>query len=430
MRIIEYNAAGWKRLRKRLEELVFPPDKVAAVRKIVEEVQKRGDAALREFTLTFDGIRPGSFAVSGEELRSARKAVTPGLRKAFRRAEKNIEDYYRPTRDKSWRRGRGDGLEWGEKVTPVERAGLYVPGGTAPLISTVFMTVIPARLAGVPRIILVTPPQKDGTINPYLIVAADYLGTREIYKLGGAQAIAALAFGTQTIPQVDMIAGPGNIYVTLAKKEVFGAVGIDGLAGPSEVAILADGKSNPLYIAADLRAQAEHGAGGAAILVTASKRLIAAVKAKLENLSSRPGGGKSLRRAGREGIFLVRVRSLPEGIELVNRIAPEHLEIMTGNPEAALAKIRNAGAIFIGEMSPVAAGDYISGPSHVLPTGGSGRFASPLSVNDFLKKSSLIRYTRRALRKDFEALETLAGLEGLDGHLLSARVRLQSKSKV
>ena len=214
-----------------------------------------------------------------------------------------------------------------------------------------------------------------------------------------------------------MIAGPGNIYVTLAKKEVFGTVGIDSLAGPSEVAILADGKAPARFIAADLLAQAEHGPGGAAILVSASRRLIGAVKAELENLASRPADGE---------IFLVRVRSLREGIDLVNRIAPEHLEVMTERPEAAVEKIENAGAIFIGEMSPVAAGDYVAGPSHVLPTGGAARFSSPLTVNDFLKKSSLIRYNRRALKKDFPALETLAELEGLDSHLLSARVRLNT----
>jgi histidinol dehydrogenase len=419
MKVIEYNKAAGDMLFKRLEEAAFPPEKVAAVRKIVEEVRRRGDAALRDFTRKFDGLSLKSFAVSAAEIRESRKALTPELRAAFQRAEKNIADFYRPTRERSWRRGRGDGLEWGEKVTPVESAGLYVPGGRAPLVSTVLMTAVPARLAGVPRIVIVTPPGRDGTVNPRLLAAADFLGITEIYKVGGSQAIAALAFGTRSIPKVDMIAGPGNIYVTLAKKEVFGRVGIDSLAGPSEVAILADSRANPFYIAADLLAQAEHGPGGAAILVTASKRLIAAVSGEVEKLS----GGRNW-----EAIFLVRVRILGEGIELVNRIGPEHLEIMTGKPEAALEKIRNAGAIFIGEMSPVAAGDYVAGPSHVLPTGGAARFSSPLSVNNFLKKSSLIRYSRRALKKDLPALETLARLEGLENHLLSARVRIRGES--
>ncbi|MDP8236701.1 MAG: histidinol dehydrogenase [Candidatus Erginobacter occultus] len=419
MKVIEYNASAGGKLLKRLEGAAFPPEKVAAVRRIVEEVRKRGDAALRDFTRKFDGVSLKSFAVSAAQIRESRKSLTPDLRAAFRRAEKNITDFYRPTQARSWRRGRGDGLEWGEKVTPVESAGLYVPGGRAPLVSTVLMTAVPTRLAGVPRIVIATPPGRDGTVDPRLLAAADYLGITEIYKVGGAQAIAALAFGTRSIPKVDMIAGPGNIYVTLAKKEVFGRVGIDSLAGPSEVAILADARANPLYIAADLLAQAEHGPGGAALLITASKRLIAAVKTALEKIGSRPAGGE---------IFLARVRSLGEGIELVNRIGPEHLEIMIGKPEAALAKIRNAGAIFIGELSPVAAGDYISGPSHVLPTGGAARFSSPLSVNDFLKKSSLIRYSRRALKKDLPALESLAELEGLEHHLLSARVRLNTKN--
>ncbi len=415
MKVVAYNSASGDKLLQCLRAAAFPPEKVAEVRKIVEEVRERGDAALRKYTQAFDGVRLKSFAVSPAEIRTARKSLTPKLRAAWRRAERNISRFYRPTREKSWRRGRGDGLEWGEKVTPMRSAGIYVPGGRAPLVSTVLMAAVPARLAGVDRIVIATPPGKDGSINPFLLAAADFIGIREIYKVGGAQAIAALAFGTRTIPKVDMIAGPGNIYVTLAKKEVFGAVGIDSLAGPSEVAILADGKADPLYIVADLLAQAEHGPGGAAVLVTPSKRLSAAVAKQIEKLA---GGGRG------EGIFLVRVRSLREGIELVNRIAPEHLEIMTGGPERDLEKIRNAGAIFIGGMSPVAAGDYIAGPSHVLPTGGAARFSSPLSVNTFLKKSSLVRYTRRALENDFSALETLAKLEGLDQHLLSARRRL------
>ncbi len=417
MKILEYNSASREKLLKRLEGAAFPPEKVAAVRKIVDEVRKRGDAALREFTWKFDAVKLKSLSVSPAEIREVRKSLTPELRAALRRAEENISGFYRPSREESWQRGRGDGMEWGEKVTPVSSAGIYVPGGKAPLVSTVLMAAVPARLAGVRRIVIATPPGKDGSVNPFLLAAADFLGICEIYKIGGAQAIAALAFGTRSIPKVNMIAGPGNIYVTLAKKEVFGRVGIDSLAGPSEVAILADGKAPARFIAADLLAQAEHGPGGAAILVSASRRLIGAVKAELENLASRPADGE---------IFLVRVRSLREGIDLVNRIAPEHLEVMTVRPEAAVEKIENAGAIFIGEMSPVAAGDYVAGPSHVLPTGGAARFSSPLTVNDFLKKSSLIRYNRRALKKDFPALETLAELEGLDSHLLSARVRLNT----
>lgn len=419
VKAIEYNSVAGNNLLNRLRAAAFPPEKVAAVRKIVEEVRKRGDAALREFTRDFDGVQLKSIAVSPAEIRTARKSLTPKLRAALRRAERNISRFYRPTREKSWRRGRGDGLEWGEKVTPVESAGLYVPGGRAPLVSTILMTAVPARLAGVDRIVIVTPPGKDGSVNPCLLAAADFLGIREVYKIGGAQAVAALAFGTRSIPKVDLIAGPGNIYVTLAKKEVFGTVGIDSLAGPSEVAVLADSRGDPLYIAADLLAQAEHGPGGAAVLVTPSKRLAAQVAEKIGD-----SGGIGTR----DRIFLIRVRSLREGIELVNRIAPEHLEIMTGKPERDLGKIKNAGAIFIGELSPVAAGDYVAGPSHVLPTGGAARFSSPLSANTFLKKSSLICYNPRSLKNDFPDLETLAGLEGLDGHLLSARVRLRGKT--
>ena len=286
------------------------------------------------------------------------------------------------------------------------------------------MSVVPARLAGVPRIVLVTPPQSDGSINPYTLAAAKYLGVREIYKCGGAQAIAALAFGTRSIPKVDKIVGPGNIFVTLAKKEVFGYVDIDGLAGPSEIAILADGSANPRYIAADLLAQAEHGEGGYSLLITTSKQLMGKVAKDVKELLVRLDRKLILNRTLNKSTYLIKVKSLREGIDLVNQIAPEHLEIITKDPDRAAAGIDNAGAIFIGEFSPVAAGDYIAGPSHVLPTGGSAKFFSPLSVTDFQKKSSIINYTQRSLKNDLPPLKTIAELEGLDGHLLSAAIRV------
>lgn len=424
MKLLEYNSTSRGRLKKWLDAEAFPPKKIRLVREIIGKVRMDGDRALRELTLKYDGVEIRTFAVNASEIRSAGKMITPQLRETFSRVEGNIRRYYSLTLNKSWRKRREDGMTWGEIVNPIEKVGIYIPGGKAPLISSVFMTVVPARLAGVPRIILVTPPQSDGSINPYILAAADYLGVRKVYKCGGAQAIAALAFGTRSIPKVDKIVGPGNIYVTLAKKEVFGYVDIDGLAGPSEIAILADGKANPRYIVADLLAQAEHGEGGYSVLITTSKRLIEKAEKEVKQLLLRLDRKQTLNRALNKRTFLIKVKSLREGIDLVNQIAPEHLEIMTEDPERIVSRVKNAGAIFLGQFSPVAAGDYVAGPSHVLPTGGSARFFSPLSVTDFQKKSSVIGYTRRSLNNDLGALKTIAELEGLDGHIISAEVRI------
>lgn len=425
MNVIEWKTSSWEKLPKRLRDQDFPPRKIEAVRKIIESVRKKGDRVIRKFELEFDGVRIQSLRVSKREIQAARKVLTPEIKKSFRRVEGNIRRYCSRNLQKSWREGRGDGLIWGERVTPLERVGIYIPGGEAPLVSTVFMSVVPAQLAGVPRIILVSPPLFKGSIHPLIIAAADFLGISEIYKIGGAQAIAALAFGTETIARVDKIVGPGNIYVTLAKKEVFGYVGIEMLAGPSEVVILADGSAAAEYIAADLLAQAEHGGGGVSILITPSRRLIGKVKKEIADFLPRLSRQSVLQKSLKKGTWLIKVKSLKDGIELVNRIAPEHLEIMSNNPKKVLPEIRNAGAIFLGEYSPVAAGDYVAGPSHILPTGRSARFFSPLSVNDFLKKSSVIRYNRKALRNDIDALKTLTELEGLDAHALSASIRIE-----
>jgi len=424
MNVIEWKKSTWKELEKKIQSRDFSPKKIEAARKIIRDVRRKGDRALRKFTLEFDGAEIKSLRVPEREIRSARKVITPEVKKSFRRVEGNIRRYCLSNLIKSWRQGRGDGHSWGEKVTPIERVGIYVPGGKAPLVSSLFMAAVPARLAGVARIAICTPPQTDGTINPYILAAADFLGIGEIYRIGGAQAIAALAFGTETVPRVDKIVGPGNIYVTLAKKEVYGIVGIDMLAGPSEVVILADGKARPAFIAADLLAQAEHGGGGMSILITSSGRLISGVKKEADSLLSDLSRKSILGKSLKEGTWLIKVKSIKNGIDLVNRIAPEHLEIMAGNPDRILPAIKNAGAIFLGEYSPVAAGDYVAGPSHILPTGRSARFFSPLSAIDFSKRSSVIRYNRRALRRDMDALKNLAELEGLDAHALSVSIRL------
>lgn len=424
MNIIKYKKSFWPELRERLEAEAFPPDKLKLVRKILNQVRARGDVALKEFTLKFDGVKLASFAVKGIESKSARQSLTPEVRKAFSQVRRNIKAYYSRRKPKSWREGRRDGLLWGEKITPIEKVGIYIPGGKAPLISSLFMTVVPAQLAGVPRIILASPPSSNGSIHPLILAAADFLGLKEIYKIGGAQAIAALAFGTESIPKVDKIVGPGNIYVTLAKKEVFGFVDIDILAGPSEVVILAEAGAPPQYIAADLLSQAEHGVGGVSILIATSRQLIDKTGKAIDLLLPRLSRRKILRKNLQQGTFLIKVKSLKEGIYLVNLLAPEHLEIMTKSPKKVLPQIKNAGAIFLGDLSPVAAGDYVAGPSHVLPTGQSAHYFSPLSVNCFLKKSSIICYNRKALKNDLKALQTMAELEGLDAHALSAEIRL------
>lgn len=426
MKTITYSPPGWKRIQAALASSVDDPVVLARVRKIIARVRKEGDRALREYALRFDGARVRSLRVEAAAFVSAREGLSSDVLRAFRRAERNISRFYSSQLPRSWRKGRGDGMVWGEKISPLESVGVYIPGGKAPLVSTVFMTVIPARIAGVERIVLATPPRKDGTINPFILAAADFLGVREVYAAGGAQAIAALAYGTRSVPRVDKIVGPGNIYVTLAKKEVFGTVDIDMLAGPSEVAVLADGSADPRCVAADLLAQAEHGAGGAASLVTPSSRLIASVKKGIAELLPRLRRGAILRASLDKGALLIKTRNLGEGIDLVNRIAPEHLEIMTRDPEKTLRGITNAGAIFLGPYSPVAAGDYAAGPSHVLPTGGSARFFSPLSVFDFVKRTSLVAYTRAGLKKDAEAIAVLSGLEGLDAHALSMKIRLDN----
>ncbi|MCM8798957.1 MAG: histidinol dehydrogenase [Candidatus Omnitrophica bacterium] len=305
---------------------------------------------------------------------------------------------------KSWRMRTEEGIILGEEVFPLKRIGIYIPGGTAPLISTVYMTVIPARIAGVEEIVLATPPGKDGFINPYILVVASLLKIKEIYKIGGAQAIAALAFGTKTIRRVDKIFGPGNLYVTEAKRQVFGYVGIEMLAGPSEVVIIANRFSNPLYVVADLKAQAEH-AGGLSFLITTSKSLAKVVKKEVESG------------------YLVLVNNLDEAIELVNQIAPEHLEILVQNPRRIIKRIRNAGCIFVGPYTPVAVGDYVAGPSHVLPTGGRARFFSALGVDDFMKRNHLIIYSRKALEKVKGLVETMGGIEEMEKHIDSLRVR-------
>jgi histidinol dehydrogenase len=378
------------------------------VKKIIDEVRLYGDDALLRFTRKFDGVKlmPRQLKVSEIEISGAYQNISPNFVSTLKVVIENVNRFYRKALKKSWRIKDADGAVLGENYIPLERVGVYIPAGTAPLVSTVYMSVLPAKIAGVKRIALISPPDRNGFINPHILVVANLLKVDEIYRVGGAQGIAALAYGTKTIPAVDKIIGPGNIYVSEAKRQVFGTVDIDMIAGPTELVVIANRFSNPKFIIADLAAQAEH-AKGLAVLITNSKSLAQEVKSKLEN---------------RDG-FIILTKNLEEAAEISNRIAPEHLEILVQNPRRLLRKIKNAGAVFLGPFSPAAVGDYVAGPSHVLPTAGTARFFSGLSVADFLKSTHIIGYSKRSLEKMREPIEKIAGIEGLSRHADSVRAR-------
>lgn len=378
------------------------------VKRIIEGVRLEGDEALLKYTRKFDGVKllPRQLRVSQIEISGAYQNISPNFVSSLKIIIENINKFYRRTIKKSWRMKDGDGVILGENYTALDKVGIYIPAGSAPLVSTVYMTVVPAKIAGVKNIVLISPPDKRGFINPHILVVADLLKVDEIYRVGGAQGIAALAFGTKTIPRVDKIVGPGNIYVSEAKRQVFGCVDIDMIAGPTELVIIANRDSDPKFIVADLRAQAEH-SGGLAILITNSKSLAKEINAQAQEL----------------GGFIILTKNLAQAVEINNKIAPEHLEILVNNPQRLLKGVKNAGAIFLGPYSPVAVGDYVAGPSHVLPTSGTARFFSGLSVLDFMKNSHIISYSKKALEKVREPLEKIAGIEGLNKHLDSVKAR-------
>jgi histidinol dehydrogenase len=378
------------------------------VKKIIEDVRILGDDALIKYTRKFDGVKLSvrQLRVSQIDISGAYQNISPNFVSSLKVVIENVNRFYRKCLRKSWRIKDADGVVLGENYSPLEKVGVYIPAGTAPLVSTVYMTVLPAKIAGVKKTILISPPDKQGIINPHILVVADLLKVDEVYRVGGAQGIAALAYGTKTIPRVDKIVGPGNIYVSEAKRQVFGQVDIDMIAGPTELVIIANRYSEPKFVVADLRAQAEH-AKGLAILITNSKSLAREVKSQLDNLDG----------------FIILAKNLDQVVEIANRIAPEHLEILVKNPKRLMKGIKNAGAIFLGPYSPTAVGDYVAGPSHVLPTQGTARFFSGLSVFDFVKSSHIISYSKKALEKAKEPLEKIAGIEGLNKHLESVKVR-------
>ena len=406
------------------EEIVH---KEATVREVLQTVKRQGDKALLHYTEEFDHqiLTPEQLRVSGSELDAAYQQVSKELLDAIQLAARQIEAFHRQRVPKSWVQFGDDDVVLGKRYTPVDRAGLYVPGGTASYPSTVLMNAIPAKVAKVPQIVMVTPPGLDRKINPAVLVAAQEAGVTEIYRVGGAQAIAALAYGTETIPKVHVITGPGNIYVTLAKKLIYGTVGIDSLAGPSEVLIIADSEANPLYVATDLLAQAEHDPMAAAILLTTdsqlAKKVQVEVEKQLQNHQRRLLTEKAIANYG----LIVVVDSLETAAELSNQFAPEHLELEIAEPWDLLEKIRHAGAIFLGTSTPEAVGDYLAGPNHTLPTSGAARYASALGVETFMKHSSIIQYSPTALNKMAGAIQILAQAEGLPSHGDSVRFRTQ-----
>lgn len=403
--------------------------KEATVREVLQTVKRKGDTALLHYTQEFDQktITTEQLRVSGSELDAAYQQVSKELLKAIRLAAQQIEAFHRQRVPKSWVQFGEDEIVLGKRYTPVDRAGLYVPGGKAAYPSTVLMNAIPAKVAQVPRIVMVTPPGPETKVNPAVLVAAQEAGIQEIYRVGGAQAIAALAYGTETVPNVDVITGPGNIYVTLAKKLVYGTVGIDSLAGPSEVLIIADSSANPVHVAADLLAQAEHDAMAAAILLTTdsalARQVVSEVERQLENHPRRILTEKAIAHYG----LVVVVDSIDAATKLSNEFAPEHLELEVDDPWALLEKIRHAGAIFLGCSTPEAVGDYLAGPNHTLPTSGAARYASALGVETFLKHSSLIQYSPTALQKVANAVNILATAEGLPSHADSVRLRMEDQ---
>jgi histidinol dehydrogenase len=398
-----------------------------AVNEIIQTVKSKKDQAIFDYTKRFDqaDIDTSNIKVTKEEIEEAYTLVESGLVEVIRKALVNIESYHAKQRQNSWFDSSPNGTILGQKVTPLEKVGVYVPGGKAVYPSSVLMNIMPAKVAGVSKIIMTTPPGHDGKVNPNTLVAAKEAGADEIYKAGGAQAIAALAFGTESIPKVDKIVGPGNIYVALAKKAVYGYVNIDSIAGPSEILVIADETANARFVAADLLSQAEHDELASAILVTTSEELAKQVSKEVEQFTAQLSRKEILEKSLENYGYILLVKDLEEAIDVANEIASEHLEIVTKDPFMVMTKIRNAGAIFIGEYSSEPLGDYFAGPNHVLPTNGTAKFFSPLSVDDFVKKSSIISYSREALEPIHKDIIQFAEAEQLTAHANSIKVRFE-----
>ena len=422
IRILNYREMGAQAIFARTSPTESVADKVSD---ILRRVREEGDAALLEYTERFDGVRPDNLAVSPEEMEEALTKVEVEFLTILEKAAVNIRRFHEKQVRQSFIINEENGIVIGQKIIPVDRAGLYVPGGTAAYPSTVLMDAIPAKIAGCREVVMVTPPGKDGKVNPVILAAAHVAGIDRIFKIGGAQAIAALAYGTESIPKVDKIVGPGNAFVAEAKKQVYGTVSIDMIAGPSEILIVADGKSSPRHLAADLLSQAEHDKMASAVLVTDSADLAAAVQAELEEQIPKLSRAEIARVSIDNNGKIIVAPDLDTAIEIANEIAPEHLELCVDNPFDYLDRIRHAGSIFMGRNCPEALGDYFAGPNHTLPTSGTARFSSPLSVDDFVKKTQYTYYTKDALSRVAKDVAYFAEKEGLTAHAKSAIIRLE-----
>ncbi|PNT91172.1 histidinol dehydrogenase [Clostridium thermosuccinogenes] len=396
------------------------------VGEVISSVRQKGDEALMEYASRFDNVKltAETMRVSKEEMAEAYSRVDGELIEVIRKAKANIEAFHAKQKENSWFSSEKDGVILGQLYRPMEIVGVYVPGGTAAYPSSVLMNVVPAKVAGVPKVVMVTPPKKEG-INPAVLVAANEAGVDEIYRIGGAQAVAALAFGTESIPKVDKIVGPGNIYVATAKRMVYGYCDIDAVAGPSEITVVADETANPCFVAADMLSQAEHDVMASAILITTSERLAEEVKKELEKQASRLSRKEIIEKSLENYGAIIITESLEKAMEVANRIAPEHLELCVQEPFSLLGSVRNAGAIFLGNYSSEPLGDYFAGPNHVLPTSGTARFFSPLNVGDFIKKSSIISYSAKALGSVKDDVIRFAEAEGLTAHANAIRIRFE-----
>ena len=420
IRIYEFSQVDPAEIFQRETPISRVEEPVAA---ILADVKKRGDEAVLEYTARFDRCNLSSLAVTAEEIEEALSQVEPEFLEVLQKAAANIREFHTAQVRQSLVLTPRSGVVLGQRIPPIERVGLYVPGGTAAYPSTVLMDAIPAKIAGCEKIVMVTPPGADGKINPAILAAAKIAGVTDIFKMGGAQAVAALAYGTQSVPKVDKIVGPGNAYVAEAKKQVFGMVAIDMIAGPSEILVLADGKSDPKVVAADMLSQAEHDRNATAVLVTESMALAQAVQAELETqLEALPRRDIARSSVDNNGMIIV-ADTLMQGIDIANRLAPEHLELLVDDPFSYLDAIRNAGSVFLGRSCPEALGDYFAGPNHTLPTSGTARFSSPLGVDDFVKKSQFLYYTPDALNAVAEDVAKFARKEGLEAHARRALVR-------
>ena len=426
MRLLKYTDRGFDRTVAAFNRRAEPSDEVrSTVSEIIAAVRKRGDAALLEYTQKFGGpkLTPSKIRVSSSEIAKARASLSPAVKKALAASRKNVTAFAKASLRKNWSMKNSEGALVGERFDPLPRVGLYVPGGTAPLVSSAIMTCGFAKAAGVPEIVAVTPASADGAVAPALLAALDLCGATEIYRVGGAQAIAALTYGTKSIPAVTKLFGPGNSYVVEAKRQVFGRVGVDLLPGPSEVLVIADAKANPVWVAADLLAQSEHGASSVVVLLSDSEKLLALVQLEIDRqfkLSARQEHlGKAMKNAS-----LILVRDLAQAVEIANGFAAEHVSLAVRNPEALAPKIRSAGAIYLGGLSPVAAGDFLAGPSHELPTGGAAKAFAGLTAEQFQRRTSIVRYDEAALMKSLPIIETFCEIEGLDAHGRSVALRV------